>query len=179
MSLAGWFRPQPDGNVSVGIDDAGRELLQVLSRQLLDLLDQAESGSPSLSPVASDPSLVRLFPPAYPDDPTADADYRSLVGADLVISRRNALTALRDSARKTLLDEATLAAWLDALEALRLVLGTRLGIEDGDGDLDDLTPQGDDEDALATSVYHYLTAVQGALVELMASALPETDLDGP
>jgi hypothetical protein len=51
--------------------------------------------------------------------------------------------------------------WLRSLNDLRLVIGTRLGIEDEE----DAWPAEDDPRGPALLAYHWLTDVQGTLVE--------------
>ena len=75
-----------------------------------------------------DPSLYRLFPPAFTDDDAANEDYARLVGQGLVEGKLLALGELERTAHAETLTEADLGAWLGALESLRLALGTQLDI---------------------------------------------------
>ena len=52
--------------------------------------------------------------------------------------------------------------WIQVLNDLRLVLGTRLGITEEDGDLDPAAP-----DFQQRSVYYWLTALQDSLVRAL------------
>ncbi len=89
-----------------------------------------------------DPAVARLSPDAYPDDAEASAEFRRLT-ADDIAERRTAeldivLGTLRSrpatlpaDAPVTLpLDGTALSAWLRSLAGLRLVLATRIGIDD-------------------------------------------------
>jgi len=118
--------------------------LSGLVRQFLELLDD------SASVTADDPAVARLAPDAYPDDPEASREFRTVTRGDLLARRRDdaqrllaQLAALvdldADPAEPTAGDEAAvtldpddLQAWLRTLAALRLVIATRLGIHDED-----------------------------------------------
>src|SRR5947209_5095809 len=77
-----------------------------------------------------DPSLRRLFPTAYPDDAERDREYRQLVGDELVERRRAALDTLLATVDASSVSEDDLAAWMGAINDLRLVLGTRLDVSE-------------------------------------------------
>ncbi|MBN2623491.1 MAG: DUF2017 family protein, partial [Acidimicrobiales bacterium] len=77
-----------------------------------------------------DPSVRRLFPPAYPDDPERDAGYQVLTRDELLEQRLAALDTVEQSLDGSDLDEAGLTAWMTTLNSLRLVLGTRLDVDE-------------------------------------------------
>ncbi|HEX6419235.1 MAG TPA: DUF2017 family protein [Acidimicrobiales bacterium] len=115
-----------------------------------------------------DPAVRRLFPPAYPDDPERDAGYQVLTRDELLEHRLAAL----DLVESTLdgdgeLDEAAMTAWMGTLNSLRLVLGTRL-------DVDEELPQLDDDDPLAPAyaVYEYLGWLLSQVVDALSADLP-------
>jgi hypothetical protein len=117
---------------------------------------------------AADPAVARLFPPAYGDERDADreTEFRLLAGDELRSSHLAALTTLEESADAERLDEAQLLAWMRALNDVRLVLGTRLGVtEEGD----ERPTDGSDPRAAAFAVYDFLTWLQGEIVEAMSS----------
>lgn len=111
--------------------------LSMLVRDFLVVLEESP---------ADDPAVARLVPSAYPDDPSASADFRALTEADLLETRRaDAQTVLdmlgpvdvavldSEAAHDVVpiaVDSAHLPAWLRTLTALRLVLATRIGITD-------------------------------------------------
>jgi len=140
------------GRYRVALPEPEQDLLRTLVPQLRDLL------------TTDDPSLTRLFPTAYPDDPERDAGYHALVRDELLERRFAALDALEGTIAGGEVDEATLAAWMRALNDLRLVLGTRLDVSEDD-DPADLDP--DDPTAPAWAIYHYLGALQGMVVEAL------------
>jgi hypothetical protein len=145
----------PDGQVALRLSAAERDLLRGLPGQLRSLLD---SGS-------DDPSLRRLFPPAYAEDEQAEAEYRGLMHADLLERHREALTVLERTADSDKLDAAEVDSWLAALNDLRLVLGTRLDVTE------ELYESEMDPDDAELSVYLYLTWLQEQLVEAAAEGL--------
>ena len=148
-----------EGEIRLLLSREERTLLASLPGQLRELLD------------SEDPALRRLRPPAYPDDPLRDAEYRELVGDDLDRQHRQALDVLERTVDAETLDEEQASAWLSALNDLRLVLGTRLDVteelyESG-------VPDGDAR-APAFAVYLYLGWLEEQLVEVLAASLPES-----
>jgi len=83
--------------------------------------------------------LRRLFPVVHPEDPEAEAEYQRLTRDDLATSRVAAIDAVRavldGGGRKVAFDEAGLLSLMQALNGVRLVLGTMLDVhEDEDED---------------------------------------------
>jgi hypothetical protein len=109
-----------------------------------------------------DPGLRRLNPPAYLEDAEKDAEYQLLAGDELRTSRREAITAVRASLEQDELGEDDLWGWLQALNALRLVVGTRLDITDDDHGEDDVAP--DDPTAPLWAIYHFSTWLQHEVI---------------
>lgn len=113
-----------------------------------------------------DPALVRLLPDAYgDDDPDASADFRRYTEGDLRAGKRAGCTtvlATLPAVEGTLqLDREQAMAWLGCLNDLRLVLGTRLGVQD-DLEPDDLEP--DDPRRQSLQVYGWLGWLQESLL---------------
>ncbi len=121
-----------------------------------------------------DPVLERLYPDAVPTDPVASASFRDLVVGDLVDDRLARLATVLGTIDATPLDDADAAAWLGALNDLRLVLGTDLGVTEDDPDEIDE----EDPDAEARLVYGYAAWLQGQLVDVLSDALPDVEEDG-
>ncbi len=144
------------GDFEVRLPEAERELLATLVRALRAALD---------GDVGAEPSLRRLFPPAYahPADEEAEAQYQAMVHDELLASRRASLDVLEATASRNRLEEPELLAWLTALNQLRLVLGTRLDVSEDDEPL----PDPEDPAAPLHDVYHYL----GVLLEAVIDAL--------
>jgi hypothetical protein len=145
------LEPAPDGGVLLRLSPEERALLTGLASDLRAQLD----GKPS------DPSLRRLFPPAYEDDEDERA-YRELTGDELLDGRRRALEVLAATAGEDSLSAQQADAWLRALNDLRLVLGTRLDVRE------DALLEGPQSPELA--VYGYLSWVQELLVAALAPA---------
>ena len=146
-----------DGRFRVRLLAQERELLRRLPDELRDLLGE------------DDPSLVRLFPPAYPEDDRADEDYRGLVRGELLDGKLAALRTLQETADADRLDEKQLSAWLGALESLRLVLGTQLDVSE---EIYGAPPDPHDPQAAQLALYGWLSWLQEEVVQALASALP-------
>lgn len=108
--------------------------------------------------------LERLFPPAYPDDPERDAEYQRLMRDELIASRVAAIETvdgfLADGRR---LDETELTALMQSVNAVRLVLGTMLGVTEDDAD--------ERTDALADAPEWHLYTYLSWLLEWTVQAL--------
>ena len=78
----------------------------------------------------ADPSLRRLFPTAYADDPERDREYHALVRDELADRRRASVELVLSTIDATDLTEDQLTAWMHAVNDLRLVLGTRLDVSE-------------------------------------------------
>jgi hypothetical protein len=149
-----------EGRVRPGLDRAARELLQALPRQAQTLLEHDHA------------SAARLFPVAYPDDEVAEAEYREMMGSQLLQQHQQALDTLATTADSVSLDDDELHLWLDALEVLRLVLGTQLDVSEEMAEIDPTDPQ-----AQQFAVYQYLSILQSEIVDTLAEALPEVEGD--
>jgi hypothetical protein len=112
-----------------------------------------------------DPSLRRLSPPAY-DDEADERSYREIMGAELASGRVQALGLLAATAGNERLSPEEAESWLRALNDLRLVLGTRLDVQE-DSLLDRI--DSDDPDAAGLAVYAYLSWLQEQLVEALSA----------
>jgi hypothetical protein len=133
-----------------------RDVLRALPPQLRELLG------------SDDPSLKRLSPPAHPDDPRKEAEYRELVGGELDGQRRRALEVMEATIEAERLDEEQISAWLAALNDLRLVLGTRLDVTE---DMyEEVMAEGDRRDP-ALALYLYLGWLEEQIVAALASGL--------
>lgn len=133
-----------------------RELLAGLPAQLRALLREDPE----------DPALRRLFPPAYVEHPEHETEYRLIMGEDLRERHLSALAVLEETADAEELSPAQAHGWLAALNDLRLVLGTRLGVSE---DPDDHELDADDPRAGALALYHYLSWLQEQMVEALSA----------
>lgn len=145
------------GTYALGLPEPERELLASLVDQLREVLEVS----------TDDPSVRRLFPTAYHEDPERDREYQQLVRDELLERRLAALTTVEETTSADEVDETQLTAWLTALNDLRLVLGTRLDVSEDQEDLDD-----DDPRTPAMVVYHYLSGLLDEIVTALAADLP-------
>lgn len=160
-----WFRKRaiqrlPDGKFAIRLADEVRELLAQLVGQMAELLTEQPD----------DPSLHRLFPTAYVDDPFRDAEYQVVVGDQLRESRHHSYELVAQTARRDVIDEAELSAWMRALNDLRLVLGTRLDVSEDD-DMVGLDADFEDPEIQARWLYETLGQLQFEVVDALSDGL--------
>jgi hypothetical protein len=121
-------------------------------------------------PLSEDPALARLFPVAYEDAEQAE-EYRRFTYTELHAAKIAGLellcTQLTEMAPDIVLDDASAAVWLSALNDLRLVIGSRIGITEDNGEMFEALPSTDMR-ALAYGLYVILTTLQDSLVEALA-----------
>jgi len=134
-----------------------RDLLRGLCGQLRDLLREADP--------SADPAIARLFPAAYPDDPLRNLDFERGAGESLVGDRLAAVDVVETTVAAERLSEDEVMAWLGSVNALRLVLGTRLGLTEETTEAD--FPEGN-PDRDAYGMYLYLTWLEAGIVEGLA-----------
>ena len=135
-------RREDDGFV-VALSDDEAQLVQRLLDELRELLTGDEQGE----------LTARLFPVVHPDDPEQEAEYQRWMRPDLVESKLAAIgTVDRALSGDGRLDEGGMIAFMQAVNSVRLVLGTMLGLTDDD--------QPDEDDAESTyemQLYVYLS----------------------
>ncbi len=140
------------GDYELRLPPEERAALRSLPAQLRALLE-----------VGDDPSLRRLFPTAYPDDPLREEEYRALVRSELTDKRLVSLDTMQRTVDATHLSEEEVLAWLGALNDLRLVLGTRLDVTEDMEEVPD-----DDPAAPAFALYYYLGWLEEQVVEALS-----------
>ena len=127
-----------DGNgfiVALAPDEA-----RLVRRLLGELAELVSSDEPTAL-------TERLFPVVHPDDPEQEAEYQRLMRPELVQSKLSAIdsvTTVLDGDGRC--DEAGLVAFMQAVNSVRLVLGTMLDITDDE-------PEDDEGEDLADSPY--------------------------
>jgi hypothetical protein len=121
-----------------------------------------------LTATTDDPSVRRLFPTAYNEDPERDREYQALVRDELLERRLSALDTVEETLDEDRLDEDQMGRWMGALNDLRLVIGTRLDVDESLPRLD-----ADDPRAPAYAVYEYLGWLLDQVVSAMSEALPD------
>ncbi len=151
------------GELRLRLPPEERDLLRDLPAQLRALLDEDPE----------DPSLRRLFPPAYADHgedsehARYEAEYRRLMGDELRSKRAAALAVLEETVDAERLSEEQAGSWLSAINDLRLVLGTKLDVSEDmvEEEIDPSDPRG-----AALALYGYLSWLEDQLVEALAAA---------
>ena len=144
----------------------GDEERQLVARLLTEL-------SQLLMGEADDPRLIRMFPPAYhlADDADADAEYQRLMREDLVASRLSGITTVNAALQEPgVVDEEATVAFVQAINGLRLVLGTMLDVVE-DQDPDDI----DEDDPLVGEhhLYNFLSWLRDWAVRALAEPATE------
>ena len=157
------FLPTDDGRFRLGLESAERDLLRTLPQQVAQLLQDP-----------TDPDVARVFPTAYVEDEAAEAEYRSLMGPELLQAHQQALDTMVATVGGDMIDEEQLHRWLGGLEVLRLVLGTQLQITE-----ETELPEPDlaDPRSMHLALYGYLTALQDEAVRALSGLLPEVSDD--
>ena len=150
------FSRNSDGDYLVRIAEEERDLLEHLVPQLRDLLV-------ATSPIGEiDPAAKRLFPTAYNEDPDDDATYQELMRDQLLAARLDALDVLEATTQAERLSEDQLDSWMNCINQMRLVLGTRLDVSEDDEPTD---MDSDDPSTAAMATYHYLGHVLGEILD--------------
>ena len=122
--------------------------------QLFDELDALIA-----DPQPEDPVVQRLYPAAYRDDDAAEREYRELTETSLREEQSERLAACRAdlaSGSEIGLDADAATRWIQALNDLRLAIGTRLGVTEDD------VPAGEHE---SRTIYYWLTHLQDDIVQ--------------
>ena len=145
---------------------SGRYAVQLPPEEQALLIDLAGQLRTLLEATTDDPSVRRLFPTAYHDDPDRDREYQQLARDELLTRRLAALDALGDTAADRQLDAAGLSAWMGSINDLRLVIGTNLDVSEDDGPIDL-----EADDATARAIYSYLTGLLDDIVAALADGL--------
>jgi hypothetical protein len=134
------------GGWRINLDDEERALVIRLMGELQALLTGPDDNE----------LLLRLFPVAYPDDEEKEAEYQRLMREELVASRLGAIESVTrtiDPANASqLLDEGETIAFMQSINAIRLVLGSMLGITD-----DESADTADDTDSPEHHLYDFLS----------------------
>jgi hypothetical protein len=129
------------------------------------LLDELRS----LLTEPADPALVRrLYPVVHPDNPERESEYQRLMRDELVASRLAGIDIVTDvlerSGRKVTLDEHQLVAFMQAVNGVRLVLGTLLDVTEDD----ELVEREDADTSPEYHLYGYLSWVLDSSVRALS-----------
>ncbi len=138
------------------------DLLGPVAQIPSDPLDALAATIKEAPELPSDPVRARLLPDGVLDDPEAAAEFRRFAQTTLLERKRADAEALREAAASPgVVDPARARQLLGALNDLRLMLGTRLGVTEG-GVL------AGGEDLQAYQSYGLFTHLQGLLVDVLA-----------
>jgi hypothetical protein len=140
-----------DGDYDLKLGTVERQILVALCADLRAALGDDAPGQPG-----DEPTFRRLFPTAYLNEPDLERSYQAMVGDELVATRVRALETVERTCEEGRLARHDLDLWLTAINALRLVLGTRLDVGE-QHDVDDIDD--DDPDLHAHAIYDFLTAM--------------------
>ncbi len=157
MKLGRRLRRTRAGQYQLKLSRAERDLLRSLPGQVRELIDTTDP---------ADPSMRRLFPPAYRDDEKAEADFQNLMHDELVEHHRQALAVMEETIDADRLDEDQVVSWLSALNELRLVLGTNLEVTES---IEPVSPSAPRAPGLA--LYGYLSWLEEQVVEALGPTL--------
>lgn len=193
--MSGFERHRRSARVIATFTGFEADLLRSLAAQLVELLhnesavlaterDPLEAmldfSGPTTEP--EDPVLRRLFPTAYRGDDEAAAEFRRFTEGGLRDGKSRSAAAVIDTLEEAglpveptdedlsidvELDQADALVWLRALNDLRLALGTRLEVEEGDEERWWALPD-EDPRAQAHHIYEWLGFVQETLVRALA-----------
>jgi hypothetical protein len=153
------------GGFALHFDADDREFLDRLMRELREMLTSTDA----------DPLLNRLFPTAFPDDAEKEAEYQRLMREELVASRVAAIDVASDvlgNDPDDRLDEDQLMAFMQAINAVRIVLGTLLGNDD-----DEAAAAADEADSPNHHLYNYLGWVLEWTVRALSAGTADTSPD--
>ena len=114
----------------------------------------------------ADPAAARLHPPAYPDDPAADAYFREMTEGDLAKARASDRSRFAETVDAGSMSDDDAQMWLRVLGDARLTLAARMGIEQEGWEDDRSLAETRDGEML-----HYLGYLQDALIQVLSAAL--------
>ena len=142
-----------NGRYQLKLDGQERALIRQLLGELRELL--------ALGP--DDPRVRRLYPAAYAEDPEFEDEYRKLTREELQSGRLASVTAVEESVDAESLSADELGAWMQAVNSLRLILGTMLAITDDD---QELAFDPNDPEARTIALYGYLGGLLDEIVDV-------------
>ncbi|GAA3809636.1 DUF2017 domain-containing protein [Nocardioides panacisoli] len=193
--MAGFVRHRRSKRVIANFSGFEADLLRSLAAQLIELLHNESAvaktavdpfealldfSGPTTEP--DDPVLARLFPNAYREDADASGEFRRFTEGTLRDGKARAAGTVIDVLEEAglppeptdeeividvELDQETAEIWMRALNDLRLALGTRLEVDEGDEDRWDALSE-DDPRAQAHHIYEWLGYLQETLVHAVA-----------
>ena len=145
--------PLKNGAFKVETPDWQIQIFQGLAKELKTVLS---GGNNSLT--------TRLFPVAYQSDKAANEEFKQLTHEDLLQSHLTSLKLIEDISTDKEASEDTLIKIMQGINILRLVLGTRLKIDDEEPEN---SPQVsvDDPDYNLWLIFHLLGEILSTIVD--------------
>lgn len=145
------------GRYELQLDRRERELIRQLLGELRGLL--------ALD--AADPRVRRMYPSAYADDAEKEDEYRQLTHDELKQGRLANIDLVEASVDAEALSAEQMNAWMQAVNSLRLILGTMLDITD---DEQELSFDPEDPEARTQALYGYLGGLLDEIVDAQLGA---------
>ncbi|HEV3354053.1 MAG TPA: DUF2017 family protein [Acidimicrobiales bacterium] len=142
------------GQFELRLSPEERDVLRGLPAQMRDALELGKD----------DPAVARLNPSACLDDAEIDAEFHRLMDDDLNAGRLEALAVFEKTVDAPKLDGEEALAWMRAVNDVRLLLGTRLGVGE---DPSERQVAVDDPRAPGFALYDYLSLLTQELVEAL------------
>ena len=144
-----------NGEMVVRMHETIRSLLRTVSEELREVL------------LVNDPEATRrLYPTAYPDDEKMNAEYQEMVHDQLLMQRLDGIDELQATVDDDTITLDTADSWMATINQVRLVLGTRLDVNEDEHDIDEDAP-----DAHGHIVYQVLSSVLEELTRARTTAL--------
>lgn len=165
MKKSGPILHLKNGKFKINLSNEHREVLQHLIEQLRDSLMSAND----------DASLRRLFPTAYHNDASKDAEYQRLMRDELLASRlASTEIALLVIANQEEIDAESIDGFSRSINSMRLVIGTNLDISESDyNQSNENSTDGADDDLDDRDVQKELYEYLGWLLEWTVMAQSE------
>jgi hypothetical protein len=163
------FERSPDGSVAASLTALETQLLGDLAAQVIELLgeDRADGlGIGGGDAPSTDPAIARLLPNAYNDDDAAAQEFRRFTESSLTerkIANARAVILSLDGGSEIALGADEQQAWLRAINDIRLIIASRLGIERDE----DRGREESDDDLAMRDIYDWLATVQGSLIDAL------------
>ncbi len=140
-------------------EDQFRNLLREEEKELLKILPELVEEAIRMN----SPYVTRLFPPTYPFDDSAQAKVEKCRSDSLAKQHMEVLGGFTKSINQEILSVQDVATWVEALNDIRLLMGTALDVYE-DMDL----PSENDPKFGDFVIYNYLAWLQSSLLEFLA-----------
>lgn len=150
-----WVRPADDERFELALPSGVRMMLRDLIEEIEELLR------------SDNDAVRRVFPTAYPDDPEREAGFQALVRGELIDRHVAAAAVVAATVDETSLSEEQLGRWMTTLNALRLVFGTALDVQDDEPP----TFDPDSDAAPAQLAYQVLSELVDEIVQALRTTL--------